>query len=80
MKKLILSVILYCSTLWGYAQTKDLPQVSIERIPDTDSIWISLQQTAFVKAGTLMVVAKAMEAGVTDTLYYPVIDTLNSFL
>ncbi len=81
MKKLIFSVILFTTVHFsGYAQEKGSATVSIERVPDTDSIWISLQQTAFVKAGTLMVVAKAMEAGVTDTLYYPVIDTLNSFL
>jgi hypothetical protein len=81
MKKLILSVILFTVVhFWGYTQNKGSATVSIERVPDTDSIWISLQQTVFVKAGTLMVVAKAMEADVTDTLYYPVIDTLNSFL
>ena len=81
MKKLILSVILFTAVhVWSYAQNKGSATVSIERVPDTDSIWISLQQTAFVKAGTLMVVAKAMNAGITDTLYYPVIDTLNSFL
>lgn len=81
MKKLILSVILFTAVhFWGYAQNKGSATVSIERVPDTDSIWISLQQTVFVKAGTLMVVAKAMDAGITDTLYYPVIDTLNSFL
>ena len=81
MKKLIFSVILFTTVHFcGYAQEKGSATVSIERVPDTDSIWISLQQTAFVKAGTLMVVAKAMEAGVIDTLYYPVIDTLNSFL
>ncbi len=81
MKKLIFSVILFTTVHFcGYAQEKGSATVSIERVPDTDSIWISLQQTAFVKAGTLMVVAKAMDAGITDTLYYPVIDTLNSFL
>lgn len=81
MKKLILSVILFL-VLKGvsYAQQKASSSVSIERIPDTDSIWISLEQSAFVKAGTLMVVVKAVDAGVTDTLYYPAIDTLNSFL
>jgi hypothetical protein len=81
MKKLILSVILIVVvSIFSYAQDKRAATVSVERIPDTDSIWITLQQTAFVKAGTLMVVAKAMNAGVVDTLYYPVIDTLNSFL
>ena len=81
MKKLILSVILYATAnSFSYAQDKGLSTVNIERVPDTDSIWISLQQSAFVKAGTLMVVVKAIEAGVTDTLYYPAIDTLNSFL
>ncbi|QNA44590.1 hypothetical protein [Lacibacter sediminis] len=81
MKKLILSVILFAAVIFcGYAQNKGSATVSVERVADTDSIWISLQQTIFVKAGTLMVVAKAMEADVTDTLYYPVIDTLNSFL
>jgi hypothetical protein len=81
MKKLILSVILFASVHFcSVAQNNGSASVSIERVTDTDSIWISLQQTIFVKAGTLMVVAKAMEAGVTDTLYYPVIDTLNSFL
>jgi hypothetical protein len=81
MKKLILSVILYTVVHnFSYAQEKRSSTVNIERVPDTDSIWISLQQSAFVKAGTLMVVVKAIEAGVTDTLYYPAIDTLNSFL
>ncbi|MEJ8841798.1 hypothetical protein WG954_05335 [Lacibacter sp. H375] len=81
MKKLILSIILFTSVCFcTYSQDKGAATVSVERIPDTDSIWITLQQTAFVKAGTLMVVAKAMNAGVVDTLYYPVIDTLNSFL
>jgi hypothetical protein len=81
MKKLILSVIfLGLVNSISYAQEKASSSVSIERIPNTDSIWIFLQQSAFVKAGTLMVVVKATEAGVTDTLYYPAIDTLNSFL
>ncbi|MFY7840746.1 MAG: hypothetical protein ACOVP7_10755 [Lacibacter sp.] len=81
MKKLIVFLI-FCSTInsFSYAQEKGSASVYIERVPDTDSIWITLQQSAFVKAGTLMVVAKAMEAGVTDTLYYPAIDTINSFL
>lgn len=81
MKKLILSVLL-CITVQKFtsAQQKGSASVFVERIPDTDSIWITLQQSAFVKAGTLMVVAKAIEADVTDTLYYPAIDTLNSFL
>lgn len=81
MKKLILSVLL-CITVQKCtsAQQKGSASVFVEHIPDTDSIWITLQQSAFVKAGTLMVVAKAIEAGVTDTLYYPTIDTLNSFL
>jgi hypothetical protein len=81
MKKLILSVILYAVvTSVSYAQEKGSSTINIERVPDTDSIWITLQQSAFVKAGTLMVVVKAVEAGVNDTLYYPAIDTLNSFL
>jgi len=81
MKKLILCVILFAAVHFcGYAQNIGSATVVVERVRDTDSIWISLQQTMFVKAGTLMVVAKAMEAGVTDTLYYPVIDTVNNFL
>jgi hypothetical protein len=81
MKKLILSVILYAVVnSVSYAQEKGSSTINIERVPDTDSIWITLQQSAFVKAGTLMVVVKAVEAGVNDTLYYPAIDTLNSFL
>lgn len=81
MKKHIL-LFFFSLTLFGfaYSQNKAAATVSLERITDTDSIWISLQQSAFVKAGTLMVVAKAMNAAVVDTLYYPVIDTLNSFL
>lgn len=80
MKKLIVFLILVVISKLGYTQNNRSSSVSIERIPDTDSIWITLQQSAFVKAGTLMVVVKAVEAGVTDTLYYPAIDTLNSFL
>lgn len=81
MKKLILSAVLFVTVVhFSYAQEKGSASVFVERVPDTDSIWISLQQSAFVKAGTLMVVVKAIEAGVTDTLYYPTIDTLNSFL
>ncbi|MBP6686595.1 MAG: hypothetical protein KA160_01950 [Lacibacter sp.] len=81
MKKLILSVFISAAvSSFGYAQEKGSSTIHIERVPDTDSIWISLQQSAFVKAGTLMVVVKAVEAGVSDTLYYPAIDTLNSFL
>ena len=81
MKKLIVFILLFAVlTQLGYAQHQGAATVNIERIPATDSIWISLQQSAFVKAGTLMVVAKAMEAGVSDTLYYPAIDTVNSFL
>ncbi|RXK60752.1 hypothetical protein ESA94_09825 [Lacibacter luteus] len=79
MKKLIIFILL-CVTGNSYAQEKSAASVYVERIPDTDSIWITLQQSAFVKAGTLMVVVKATEAAVTDTLYYPAIDTLNSFL
>lgn len=81
MKKLILSAVLFVTVVqFSYAQEKGSASVFVERVPDTDSIWITLQQSAFVKAGTLMVIAKAMDAGVTDTLYYPVIDTVNSFL
>ncbi|HTH32517.1 MAG TPA: hypothetical protein VL946_14305, partial [Lacibacter sp.] len=81
MKKLILFIILFAgATSFSCAQQKGAATVNIERIADTDSIWISLQQSSFVKAGTLMVVAKAMEAAVSDTLYYPAIDTVNSFL
>lgn len=81
MKKHILSVILFVVIgHLSYAQEKGSASVFVERIPDTDSIWITLQQSAFVKAGTLMVVARAMDAGVSDTLYYPAIDTINSFL
>lgn len=81
MKKLILSVFLFVVIgHLSYAQEKGSASVFVERIPDTDSIWITLQQSVFVKAGTLMVVAKALDAGVSDTLYYPAIDTVNSFL
>lgn len=81
MKKLILSAFLFVVIgHLSYAQEKGSASVFVERISDTDSIWITLQQSAFVKAGTLMVVAKAMDAGVSDTLYYPAIDTINSFL
>lgn len=81
MKKLILCFLLFAAVnSFSYAQEKGTSTINIERVPDTDSIWISLQQSAFVKAGTLMVVVKAIEAGVNDTLYYPAIDTLNSFL
>lgn len=81
MKKLILAVFICVAVNnLSSAQEKGTASVFVERIPDTDSIWITLQQSAFVKAGTLMVVAKAIEAGVSDTLYYPVIDTINNFL
>lgn len=81
MKKLILAVFICVAVNnLSSAQEKGTASVFVERIPDTDSIWITLQQSAFVKAGTLMVVAKAIEAGVSDTLYYPAIDTINSFL
>lgn len=81
MKKLIQSVILFLVIGHvSYSQEKGSASVFVERVPDTDSIWITLQQSAFVKAGTLMVVVKAVEAKVTDTLYYPAIDTVNSFL
>ncbi len=80
MKKLIVFVILFVVGKLGYTQDNRSSSVSIEHIPDTDSIWITLQQSAFVKAGTLMLVVKATEAKVTDTLYYPAIDTINSFL
>lgn len=81
MKKHILSVILFVViSHFSYGQEKGSVSVYVERIPDTDSIWITLEQSAFVKAGTLMVVVKAVEAAVADTLYYPAIDTVNSFL
>lgn len=53
--------------------------VTFERVADSDSIWVSLRQPV-PNRGTLMIVAKAQEAGVSDTMYYPVIDTLDDFL
>lgn len=81
IKKIILFILLIAFAVGlSYAQQQGAATVNIERISGTDSIWISLQQSSLVKAGTLMVVARAMEAGVSDTLYYPAIDTVNSFL
>jgi hypothetical protein len=72
-------LILFLAAQTIKAQNAPPLRVTVERVAESDSIWISLRQEV-PTLGTLMVVAKAQEAGISDTLYYPVIDTTDDFL
>jgi hypothetical protein len=76
-KQILLILFLAAQTI--KAQNSPPLRVTVERVAESDSIWISLRQEVST-LGTLMVVAKAQEAGISDTLYYPVIDTTDEFL
>lgn len=54
--------------------------VACDRVPGTDSLWITAQLNQNSKPGSLMVVAKAEDANVVDTMYYPLISVVNNFL
>lgn len=78
-KRILFFLFLFTIGQTAKAQNKSSLLVTFERVHDSDSIWVTIKEPSLTR-GTLMIVAKAQEANITDTLYYPVIDTLEDFL
>lgn len=79
-KKLLVLFSLFAFLQNVKAQDSMRVAVTCDRVPGTDSLWITAQLNQYSKPGSLMVVAKAEDARVVDTMYYPLISVVNNFL
>lgn len=79
-KKILVLLLLFVFQQAAKAQDSMRVAVACDRVPGTDSLWITAQLNQNSKPGSLMVVAKAEDANVVDTMYYPLISVVNNFL